>query len=419
MRGGLSACIIAGLTMAGTSGAYATTTDGETVSSTAVYPTPGQPIATDEARDSVTTVEKSEGDLRVATLHADLTGDSSAEVLEELQGGMNPRGRVLAETVQLNAPDVLVLTGVSYDDHQEIAEVLNAEYLSRGQNGQTGMQYTHTYAAPTNSGIDSGADLDKDGRVGGPADALGYGRYPGERGMLVFSVHPIVEDEVRTFQEFLWEDMPENSMPKDRFSSLEKSVLRLPSTSMWDIPIEVPGAEDHVHVVATDLNSSAQSEASAASRNEDQRRMVSDYISGESWYLYDDDGAYGGLDAGTAFVVAGSLADSTELLTQPADEVPELSSLLDAEVVQDPAPQAVTDQPLPERRDDQTDPQATQGLSSGAAVRSSYVLPASVLDVDRSGVFWPARGEFGYNLVDPGQPGTAAGRLVWLDIAGS
>lgn len=413
-----SACLLAGLMVAGAASAQASTPETAATTQLPGYPTPGQPASPSAEEQPSTTVEKDERDIRVATLHAGLRAESSAVLLEELQGGMHPAARVLAETVQANAPDVLVLTGISYDENQEIAETLNRQYLARGQNGQTGMQYSYTYTAPTNSGIDSGADLDGDGRVGGPADAIGYGNHPGERGMAVFSTRPVVEDEVRTFQEFLWEDMPENSIREGQFSKLEKSVLRLPSTTMWDIPIEVPGEAEHVHVVATDLNSSPRSARPDDARNEDQRQMVADFVSGSAWYLYDDDGVRGGLGAEDPFVIAGSLADEQELMTSPAEKVPELSTLLESEVLQDPAPEAVTDEPLPER-DEAADPQATQGLSNGDAVRSSYLLPATAIEVVGTGVFWPAEGEFGYDLVDPAESASPSGRLVWLDIATS
>ncbi len=418
LKGATSACLLASLMVAGSASAQASTSESAVTAQLPGYPTPGQPVSPAAEERPSTTVEKDESDIRVATLHAGLRAGSSAELLDELEGGMHPAARVLAETVQANAPDVLVLTGISYDENEKIAETLNSQYLARGQNGQTGMQYSYTYTAPTNSGIDSGADLDGDGRVGGPADAIGYGNHPGERGMAVFSAHPIVQDEVRTFQEFLWEDMPENSIPEGQFSNLEKSVLRLPSTSMWDVPIEVPGEPGHVHVVATDLNSSPRSARPDEARNEDQRRMVTDFVSGSAWYLYDDDGARGGLGAEDSFVIAGSLADEQELMTSPAEKVPELSTLLKSEVLQDPAPEAVTDEPLPER-DGDADPKATQGLSNGEAVRSSYVLPATALEVDGTGVFWPAEGEFGFDLVDPAESASPSGRLVWLDIATS
>lgn len=147
--------------------------------------------------------------------------------------------------------------------------------------------------------------------------------------------------------------------------------------------------------------------------------MVAEFVSGEAWYLYDDEGTYGGLNVGTQFVVAGSLADAQELQTWPDQQVPQLSSLLRGNAIQDPAPEAITEEPLPQRRDAEADPRSTHGLTGGTAVRSSYVLPAVALAVESSGVFWPAEGEFGFSLVDPDNPASPAGRLVWLDIAGS
>ena len=54
----------------------------------------------------------------------------------------------------------------------------------------------------------SGRDLNKDGKTDGPADAYGYGAFPGQYGMLVLSRFPFDLDNVRTFQKFLWKDMP-------------------------------------------------------------------------------------------------------------------------------------------------------------------------------------------------------------------
>src|SRR5699024_9232680 len=122
-----------------------------------------------------------------------------------------------------------------------------------------GLNYPHVFTAPTNSGKQSGADLDGDGMIGGAGDAIGYGDYPGQHGMIVFSKHPIAEDSVRTFQDFLWRDLPDGSMPQG-YSELEESILRLQETSLCDVPIEVPGESDPVHVIATALASQERTE---------------------------------------------------------------------------------------------------------------------------------------------------------------
>ena len=68
---------------------------------------------------------------------------------------------------------------------------------------------------PSNTGIPSGFDLDNDGTVGGPDDAFGFGDFPGQYGMVVLSRFPIVDDEVRTFQNLLWASMPGARLPDD------------------------------------------------------------------------------------------------------------------------------------------------------------------------------------------------------------
>ncbi len=406
-RSGAALSAAAGLILLGTAGAQASPDSPG-------YPTPGQPVASgtsQEADAGATTVEKGPEDLRVATLSADLTGSSADDVLADLRDGL-PEARTLAETAQLNAPDVLVLTGVSYDEQGQIAETLNEEYLAVGQNGQEPLDYPHVFTAETNSGVDSGADLDGDGVIGGPSDALGYGEYPGHYGTVVLSKHPIQEDEVRTFQEFLWDDMPENSMDEEDFSELERSVLRLPSATLWDVPVSVDG--EVIHVVASSVALPQSPGDVDLERSSDERRMVTDYVTGDGWYLYDDEGQEGPLPAGSRFVLLGQPVSPHGLDA----EIQDLGSLLGSYALQDPEPAAVSEAPLSARpgSEDGTGEQDTRAVPGASDVRSSYALPASGLEVSGSGVFWPGEGEFGFELVDPEQPHSLDDRLVWVDL---
>lgn len=366
--------------------------------------------------DEVTTVsEKSEQDLRVATLHADLVTDSdlpgaAEQLVSALQTGNHVKARVIARTVQMNSPDVLVLTGVTYDESEQVAEQLRRLYLAAGQEGLEGLNYPHVFTAPTNSGKQSGADLDGDGMIGGAGDAIGYGDYPGQHGMIVFSKHPIAEDSVRTFQDFLWRDLPDGSMPQG-YSELEESILRLQETSLWDVPIEVPGESDPVHVIATALASQERTETGAA-RAEDIRRVISDYVSGTSWYLSDDEGQPGGLSAGSHAVVAGAPTLAAE------DDADPSGPLLDSPRLQDPQPGPRTEEPLTDRpgAPEQTHEHATRHVPGERDRRSSLVLPTTDLSVSDSGIFWPGPGEYGHAVVDPSSSFSLDDRLVWADL---
>lgn len=383
----------------------------------ATYRAPGQPLTTpvpSRAHDS-TTVEKSEEDLRVATLHADLVADedgghSAEQLVAALRTGNHARARVIARTVQMNEPDVLVLTGVTYDDAEMVAEHLRSLYLSSGQDGLPGLDYPHMFTADTNSGRESGMDLDGDGTIGGPGDAIGYGDYPGQYGMIVFSKHPIVAEEIRTFQDFLWKDLPDPSIPT-AYSELEESILRLQESSLWDVPVEVPGGEEPVHVIATAVASQHSTEAAAA-RADDIRTVVSDYVSGSAWYLTDDAGRSGGLTPGADAIVAGApLAEADE----PTEA---LGTLLDSAPLQDPEPQAVTEVPISQRFGSSggSDETATRYVPDDQDYRASLVLPSSSLTVSNSGIFWPGDGEEGHALVDPSSRYALQDRLVWVDL---
>lgn len=260
----------------------------------AAAPDGSAPTTTDVAEDGV---------LRVAAAQTSFSGESAAEVRESLEGGGDQALQDLSSLVQDTRPDVLVLTGVPYDGTHQLAELLNAQYLSVDQGQDEGLPYAYMYTAATNSGIDSGADLDGDGFIGGEGDALGRGDYPGEYGMIVLSQAPIDEDEVRTFQDFLWDDMPQNVMPQNT-PQVERTVRPLYDSTLWDVPLTV---EDRtVHLLAAARTSAGFSETDP-SLMVDQRRFLDDYLSedpADAEYIYDDLGDYGGF-GGDRWIVAG------------------------------------------------------------------------------------------------------------------
>ncbi|TLP95216.1 endonuclease/exonuclease/phosphatase family protein [Nesterenkonia salmonea] len=377
-----------------------------------LFPAPGQPTAPSAEDDrTASTVAKDADDLRVATLHANITADSSGDepvkdLIASLSTGNHTQARAVAQTVQMNDPDVIVLTGVTYDKEHQIAELLNG-YLAAGQHSESGLDFPYLFTEGTNSGRESGVDLDGDGTIGGPGDAVGYGEYPGQYGTVIFSKYPIVEEEVRTFKEFLWSDVPDTSMPTGRDSSLESSVLRLHETSMWDVPVEVDG--ETVHIISASVASPP--EAADTDRGDDMRRVMADYVAGRAWYLYDDEGETGHMEPGTPFVVAGVPAVRS-------GEVENLDVLLESPVIRDTRPEAVTEVPEDEHPAATwaTDPEDTRHVAEGRGERASFVLPSTSVDVSGSGVFWPAEGEYGYEVVDPESVYGLDDRLVWLDL---
>jgi hypothetical protein len=160
----------------------------------------------------------------------------------ELATAGRPQPAAIAEIIQRARPEVLLINEFDYDAGGVAAARFQQNYLSIGQGGADPIEYPFRYVAPSNTGIDSGFDLNNDGFFGGPDDAFGFGFFPGQFGMVVYSMHPIDVDEIRTFQNFLWKDMPGALLPElppgtPWFSPDELDVVRLSSKSHWDVPM--------------------------------------------------------------------------------------------------------------------------------------------------------------------------------------
>ncbi len=110
---------------------------------------------------------------------------------------------------------MLLINEFDFVPDQQAARLFQRNYLSVPQNGARAIRFPFRFVAPSNTGIASGKDLDNDGQVvtqpGTGAygnDSFGFGEFPGKFGMAVYSRLPIDTKHARTFQHFLWKDMP-------------------------------------------------------------------------------------------------------------------------------------------------------------------------------------------------------------------
>ena len=154
-------------------------------------------------------------DFRFATFNASLNRFNQGDLISDLSTPDNGQAKAVAEIIQRTRPDVLLINEFDYDAGGVAAEFFQQNYLSTSQNGADPIFYPYRFLAPSNTGIPSGFDLDNDGAVGGPNDAFGFGFFPGQYGMVVYSMYPIDFDGARTFQLFLWRDMPGALLPTD------------------------------------------------------------------------------------------------------------------------------------------------------------------------------------------------------------
>jgi 3-phytase len=141
--------------------------------------------------------------IRFATFNASLNRSAEGQLISDLSTPNNAQAKVIAEIVQRNRPDVLLINEFDFDAGNVALNAFQERYLSVSQNGAEPIIYSYRFTAPSNTGIPSGFDLNNSGGApGGPDDALGFGFFPGQFGMAVYSKYPIRTNKIRTFQKF-------------------------------------------------------------------------------------------------------------------------------------------------------------------------------------------------------------------------
>src|SRR5262245_58637946 len=150
--------------------------------------------------------------IRVATFNASLNRGTEGALINDLSTPDNAQAKTVAEIIQRAAPDVVLINEFDFDaagpnGSSLAAELFRQNYLTVGQNGAAPADYPYVYIAPSNTGVASGFDLNKNGAAvstpGAPGygdDSLGFGAFPGQFGMVIFSKYPIEAEGVRTFQ---------------------------------------------------------------------------------------------------------------------------------------------------------------------------------------------------------------------------
>jgi len=404
---------------------------------------------------SVAGRNRSSDPVRFATFNASLNRNLAGQALTDLQQPYDPaepdaalRGRraqaaAVAEIIQRVRPEVLLINEFDYVDGPRsgnaITAAFQANYLSVGQNGARPIHYRYVFVAPSNTGIHSGFDLNNNGVTdntpGDQAygdDALGFGEFPGKFGMAVFSQHPIRYNQVRTFQNFKWKDMPgallpdiaTTPAPADWYSAEELAILPLSSKSHWDIPIKIGNRT--IHFLASHPTPPVFDgpEDRNGRRNFDEIRLWADYIKGgrTARYIYDDAGKRGGLKEGAAFVIAGdqnsdpldgdSIPGAIQQLLNSrrvnATNTPDSQGAVEAAALQGGA-----------NRNHKSDPRFDTADFFDPApgnLRADYVLPSRGLRIADSAVFWPVQADPLFRLTGVFPFPSSDHRLVWVDV---
>lgn len=378
--------------------------------------------------------------VRFATFNASLNRDASGDLLADLSnpGGADftttagkriQQAHNVAEIVQRVNPDVLLVNEFDFDANglpgssstpsalgysSQAAKLFQDNFLSASHGNAvrgttSGVNFAYRYTPTTNTGIASGFDLDNNNTVGGGNDAFGFGNFAGQFGFTLYSKYEIVN--VRTFQNFLWKDMPGNLLTNDPsvgannlanyYSPQEIDALRLSSKNHVDVTLRINGQNVHFLTAHPTPPVFDGAEDKNGKRNHDEIRFFKEYIEGAS-YFYDDQGGTGGLAAGEKFVIAGDYNADPRDGDSYANAINQLlnSAVVNTGFTPESAggTQAATD---PHNNGTANaghlgDPKFDTADFNDAApgnLRVDYVLPSANLAIEGGGVFWPVDGD--------------------------
>ena len=274
---------------------------------------------------------------------------------------------------------------------------------------------SYSFYRPTNTGVPSGVDLNGNGRKDEPGDAYGYGKYPGEYGMLLLSRFPLRDADARTFRMLLWKDIPGSLLPDGTngkpafYSPASVNIFRLSSKSHWDVAAEIYGRQIHLLCSHPTPPVFDGPEDANGRRNFDEIRFWRDYLTAgpvADW-IRDDNNVKGGLPNDVPFIILGDL-NSDPGRSDPVDGEHAIVQLLSHARVSDPKPGSIGAGVAPDRNSDA----GQRTFRTAKFGRVDYVLPSRDLAVAGSGVYWPDKSVEGSAAAEE----ASDHRLVWIDI---
>lgn len=361
--------------------------------------------------------QKESNVIRVATFNVSMEADNypmpSGSLAKKrglehaLASGTFQQINTIAEIIQHVRPDIILLNEFDYISLPSRGiELFKKRYLEVGQNRMAPITYPYVYLKPVNTGVPT--NLPNGSRL----PHYGFGKYPGQYGMVLLSKFPIQCSKARTFKNFLWKDMPNNLMPLNDdgsswYGEKATNIMRLSSKSHWDIPLDVRGRV--IHILASHPTPPVFDgpENRNGRRNHDEIRFWKDYLAqAGSEYMYDDRGIKGGFK-GDSFVILGDMNASPV----EGDAFPgAITQLLEqSRVLSYQAPTSLGGQ--------ENKPNSPHALTHTAewGLRADYVLPSANFTISDSGVFWPSTYQNAAQLMS-NRNTSSDHRLVWVDI---
>lgn len=344
--------------------------------------------------------------LRVATYDVGLGRAGPGLLLADLRAGTpKPDIAAVVAVIQAARPDILLLNGFDHD----LRGVALAAFRARLATGSEAIDYPFAFAPAQNAGVDSGLDLDGDGRLRGPRDALGWGAFRGQGAMALLSRFPIDPDASHDFRDLRRTDPPEAWTPAEPggvpfLDAAARAAPPLPSRSHWDVAVRLPGGPLRV------LASNPTPPLFDGPEGLNRRRNAAEI---GFWTRYLDGAAFPDASGRPArlegpFVLLGNLN------TDPADGAGDreaIAALLGHPALTDPRPESAGAEAAASGQDGGA-PERDTARFGARGLRLDYALPSRDLAVLGAGVVWPAPGAPLAEAIAAGPPH----RLVWVDV---
>ena len=358
--------------------------------------------------------------IRVATYNASLTRSGPGLLLRAIEKNKDEQIANVIAILQEIRPDILFLNEFDFDLEGRAARA----FMGALNTGAKPLDLPHPFSSIPNSGTLSGFDLNDDGKKGGPDDAFGYGKFPGQYGMLLLSRFPIDSDNARTFAKMLWKDLPGARLPKhpddSPFPSTEaQAVMRLSSKSHWDVAVNTPKGPLHIYASHPTPPVFDGPEDRNGLRNADEIRFWSLYLDGARFT--DDQNLRAPRKEAPALVMADLNAD-------PFDgdgRHQAIAALINHKALQDPKPaslgaayfsRAQGGNNLQHEGAPSLDTADWNDERGPGNLRVDYILPTKDVEVTETGVFWPAPDDPLHKLLGSGKSLSSDHRLLWVDI---
>lgn len=374
---------------------------------------------------------KPAGTLRVATYNASLNRATAGKLTEDLKSN-DAQIQAIATIVRAVQPDILLVNEIDYSTEADNAALLDSEYFSKSSPdllGREAWPMKFHYSAASNTGMPSGMDLDNNGRDNEPNDAFGFGRFPGQYGMAVFSRFEIAAADVVTMKDFLWSKLPDAMRPmnpktgKSYYSDATWAKLRLSSKSFWDVPIRTPNGT--LHILASHPTPPAFDgpEDRNGCRNHDEIKLIQLYIE-SSTELTDDRGNKLAFSKDSPFVILGDLncdpkdGDSKSSAINSLINHPQMAKSAAPRSEGGKQASARQGESNARHKSDPAEDTADFNDNSVGNLRADYALPSKHLKVISSGIFWPLHEDVAADQVDVVKKLLDASdhHLVWVDI---